>query len=144
MFHGITFWNKVLIGQNNGFYLEKSISASVLVRFGGDNLNLPKGIEFIFDGTSQDLSSFDQSDPPELQYSFFSGSYTISYENDKLETEGGRPVYFERNATLCKDDPACGIFYYMGIYHPFSPHSQERTRQVQVGIVGAIKADRSL
>ena len=108
----IFFWSKVLIGQNNGFYLEKSISASVLVRFGDDDLNLPKGVEFIFDGSSQDLSSFDQSDPPELQYSFFSGSYTISYENDNLQTAGGRPVYFERNATLCKDDPACGIFYY--------------------------------
>ena len=110
----MTFWSKVFIGQNDGFYLAKSISASVVVRFGDEDLTLPKGVEFKLDGTAQDLSSFDPSNPPELQYSFFSGSYKISLENNKLDTLDDRPIYFERNATLCKDDPACGMFYYCG------------------------------
>ena len=108
----ITLWSKVIIAQGNGFYLEKSISASVLVRFGDEDLALSKSTEFIFADTARDLTSFDQSNPPELKYAYFSGNYKISYEDNKLDRHNGRPVYFERNAALCKTDPACGMFYY--------------------------------
>ena len=108
----LTLWTKVRIGQSTGFYLEQTVSPSVNVRFGAENLKLSRAIKFALNGTSRDLSSFDPADPPALQYSYFSGTYQISHQDGKLERYNGRPIYIERDAIKGRNDPAYSRFYY--------------------------------
>jgi len=111
----VTFWAKVRAGQSSGFYLEKSISNAVRVEFKDEEFRLPPSTGYNFEGTDRDLSSFDKKNPPKFRYSFFSGNYEAQFnDNERLERYNGRPIYFERNATHCKTDPSCGMFYYCG------------------------------
>jgi hypothetical protein len=108
----IAFWTKVRMGQSSGFYLQKAVSPSVNVRFGVENLRLPKDTIFALNGTTRDLSAFKTFDPPLLQYSYFSGTYQISSTDGTLDRYNKRPIYIERDSTRGKNDPASSKFYY--------------------------------
>jgi hypothetical protein len=108
----ITFWVKVRIGQNSGFYLQQSVSPSVNVLFGQENFKVPRGTAFALNGTRRDLSSFKDTDPPLLQYGYFSGSYQISRTEGKMDRYNKRPIYIERDSEKGKSDPAFSKFYY--------------------------------
>ena len=110
----LSFWTTVRIGQSNGFYLEQTLSPTLAVWFNDDKFAVPTDTHFMFKGTTRDLNSYNVTDPPELNYAFFSGNYEVAYKEDGnlLERHAQRPIYFERNASHCRTDPACGMFYY--------------------------------
>lgn len=114
----LSFWIQVRIGQTDGFYLKQKTSPSLAVWFNDDKFAVPVDTHFQFKGTSRDMTSYNISDPPELNYAFFSGTYQLAFEKDgkTLYRHDKRPIYMERNATRCLEgkhgDPTCGMFYY--------------------------------
>jgi hypothetical protein len=110
----LSFWTQVRIGQANGYYLEQLLSPTLAVWFNDDKFDIPINTQFMFKGTTRDMKAYSVTDPPVLNYAFFSGNYEVAYEENgkTLHRHDQRPIYFERNATRCRNDPACGMFYY--------------------------------
>jgi len=55
---------------------------------------------------------FSTSDPLDLHYTYFSGTYKLTSDEDKLDIYNKWPKYYEQNTEKCKSYPKeCGMFY---------------------------------
>jgi len=123
-------WTVVQTRQKHHVYLQASACKLFSVQFGKEYFQVyngynPKSLkgtirDYVSDRFSLDNTS-DVAKFPTVFYSYFSGTYTLVYDGNRLVTRANRPVYVESlqflNGTILEHekpevDPTRGKFFY--------------------------------